>query len=45
MQVTTNVEAVIQAATQSLADAFQAPRVAIRLGTPNADGSNGSESA
>jgi GAF domain-containing protein len=37
MQVTTNVEAVIAAATQSLADAFQAPRVAIRLGTP-ADG-------
>ncbi|MEP7288907.1 MAG: GAF domain-containing protein [Chloroflexota bacterium] len=35
MQVTTNVEAVIAAATQSLADAFQAPRVAIRLGTPD----------
>lgn len=45
MQVTTNVEAVIQAATQSLADAFQAPRVAIRLGTPNVDGTNGSETA
>ena len=35
MQVTTNVEAVIAAATQSLADAFHAPRVAIRLGTPD----------
>jgi len=34
MQVTTNVEAVVAAATQSLADAFQAPRVAIRLGSP-----------
>ncbi len=34
MQVTTNVEAVVAAATQSLADAFQSPRVAIRLGTP-----------
>lgn len=35
MQVTTNVEAVVAAATQSLADAFQAPRVAIRLGAPD----------
>jgi GAF domain-containing protein len=34
LQATTNVDAVIAAATQSLADAFQAPRVAIRLGTP-----------
>ncbi len=41
MQVTTNVEAVVAAATQSLADAFQAPRVAIRLGAP--DPANGHE--
>lgn len=34
LQATTNVDAVVAAATQSLADAFQAPRVAIRLGTP-----------
>lgn len=34
MQVTTNVEAVVAAATQSLADAFSAGHVAIRLGTP-----------
>ena len=38
LQATTNVDAVVAAATQSLADAFQAPRVAIRLGNPN--GSN-----
>jgi GAF domain-containing protein len=35
MQAATNVEAVVAAATQSLADSFQAKRVAIRLGTPN----------
>jgi GAF domain-containing protein len=35
MQVTANVEAVVAAATQSLADAFHAPRVAIRLGSPD----------
>jgi len=35
MQVTTNVEAVVAAATQSLADAFQAPRVAIDLAHPS----------
>ncbi len=34
LQTTTNVEAVVAAATQSLADAFQSPRVSIRLGTP-----------
>jgi GAF domain-containing protein len=34
MQAATNVEAVVAAATQSLADAFQAPRVSIRLGVP-----------
>jgi GAF domain-containing protein len=34
LQATTSVETVVAAATQSLADAFQAPRVAIRLGTP-----------
>jgi uncharacterized protein YigA (DUF484 family) len=34
MQAATNVESVIAAATQSLADAFEAPRVAIRLGLP-----------
>ena len=34
MQAMNNVEAVIAAATQSLADTFKAPRVAIRLGTP-----------
>lgn len=34
MQATTNIEAVIAAATQSLADVFQSSRVAIRLGTP-----------
>ncbi|HVO41959.1 MAG TPA: GAF domain-containing protein [Aggregatilineales bacterium] len=35
MQAMNNVEAVVAAATQSLADTFKAPRVAIRLGTPN----------
>ncbi|HLY28554.1 MAG TPA: GAF domain-containing protein [Aggregatilineales bacterium] len=35
MQSTTNVEAVVAAATQSLADAFRSPRVAIRLGNPD----------
>jgi len=39
LQGTTNVEGVIAAATQSLADAFHAPRVAIRLGTPGGTGS------
>ncbi len=34
MQAATSVEAVVAAATQSLADAFQAPRVAVRLGLP-----------
>ncbi|HRE48374.1 MAG TPA: GAF domain-containing protein [Aggregatilineales bacterium] len=34
MQAATNVEAVVATAAQSLADAFQAPRVAIRLGAP-----------
>jgi GAF domain-containing protein len=34
LQATTSVETVVAAATQSLADAFQAPRVAIRLGMP-----------
>ncbi len=34
MQATTSVEAVIAAATRSLADALQAPRVAVRLGVP-----------
>lgn len=35
MQAATSVEAVVAAATQSLADAFQAPRVAVRLGLPS----------
>ncbi|MBO9308933.1 MAG: GAF domain-containing protein [Chloroflexi bacterium] len=35
MQAATSVEAVLAAATQSLADAFQAPRVAVRLGLPS----------
>jgi GAF domain-containing protein len=34
MQATTSVEAVIAAATRNLADALQAPRVAVRLGVP-----------
>ncbi len=34
MQAATNVESVIATATQSIADAFQAPRVSIRLGMP-----------
>jgi len=34
MQAATNVESVIATATQSIADAFQAPRVSIRLGLP-----------
>jgi uncharacterized protein YigA (DUF484 family) len=38
MQAVTSVEAVVAAATQSLADAFQAPRVAIRLGMPTENG-------
>jgi GAF domain-containing protein len=42
MQAATSVEAVVAAATQSLADAFQAPRVAVRLGLPNQT-SNGSQ--
>lgn len=43
MQAATNVEAVVAAATQSLADAFQSSRVAIRLGTPaeQQNGKNG----
>ncbi|MFQ3534380.1 MAG: GAF domain-containing protein [Aggregatilineales bacterium] len=44
MQAATSVEAVVAAATQSLADAFQAPRVAVRLGLPNQT-LNGSPSA
>lgn len=40
MQAATSVEAVVAAATQSLADAFQAPRVAVRLGSPS-EASNG----
>lgn len=41
IQTATNVESVIAAATQSLADAFEAPRVAIRLGLPRSnDGGN-----
>lgn len=44
MQAATNVESVIAAATQSLADAFEAPRVAIRLGVP-ASGKNGDKAA
>ncbi|MCS6871360.1 MAG: GAF domain-containing protein [Anaerolineae bacterium] len=39
MQAATSVEAVIATATQSLADAFQAPHVAVRLGLPT-PGSN-----
>jgi GAF domain-containing protein len=39
MQAATSVEAVVAAATQSLADAFQAPRVAVRLGLPTPNGS------
>jgi hypothetical protein len=34
LQATTGVEAVVAAATQSLADAFQSPHVAIRLSAP-----------
>jgi GAF domain-containing protein len=44
MQAATNVESVIAAATQSLADAFEAPRVAIRLGVP-VTGKNGDKAA
>ncbi len=32
LQAATGIDAVVAAATQSLADAFQSPRVAIRLG-------------
>jgi GAF domain-containing protein len=35
MQIATSVDAVVAAAAQSLADAFESPRVAIRVGTPN----------
>jgi GAF domain-containing protein len=45
MQVTTNVEAVIAAATQGLADAFHAPRVSIRLGSPTDNGNGSSDRA
>lgn len=41
MQAATNVEAVVAAATQSLSDAFQASRVAIRLGTPGSSPGDG----
>lgn len=41
MQAATSVEAVIAAATQSLADAFQSPSVAIRLGSPEETSMNG----
>ena len=44
MQAATNFESVIAAATQSLADAFEAPRVAIRLGVP-VTGKNGDKAA
>jgi GAF domain-containing protein len=44
MQVTANVEAVVAAATQSLADAFHAPRVSIRLGNPERRDDNRSSS-
>jgi GAF domain-containing protein len=36
MQTTTGVDAVLSAATQSIAEALQAPRVAVRLGDPSA---------
>ncbi|MCC6975677.1 MAG: GAF domain-containing protein [Anaerolineae bacterium] len=40
MQAATSVEAVVATAAQSLADAFQAPRVSIRLGVPNRQNGN-----
>jgi len=40
LQAATSVDAVVAAATQSLADAFQAPRVAVRLGLPNQTATN-----